>query len=146
MRHHGCRFPLAGGISLSFLWLLFVGFWVLPAHAHRVSSVSLISYLNTKDRTYTLDAAMEVGTDLVRRAFEKAKGGNGSGNTSTAGTASGVGVRQFATWPTPSLPERPLPNAKALPCESTAIVWNPAESSMPKARLSVPLNRDHPCP
>ncbi|WP_437870955.1 D-alanyl-D-alanine carboxypeptidase family protein [Methylorubrum extorquens] len=36
-----------------------------------------------------LDAAMEVGTDLVRRAFEKAKGGNGSGNTSTAGTASG---------------------------------------------------------
>ena len=60
MRHHGCRFPLAGGISLSFLWLLFVGFWVLPAHAHRVSSVSLISYLNTKDRTYTLDAAMEV--------------------------------------------------------------------------------------
>jgi hypothetical protein len=60
MRHHGCRFPLAGGISLSFLWLLFVGVWVLPAHAHRVSSVSLISYLNTKDRTYTLDAAMEV--------------------------------------------------------------------------------------
>jgi len=60
MRHHGCRFPLAGGILLSFLWLLFVGVWVLPAQAHRVSSVSLISYLNTKDRTYTLDAAMEV--------------------------------------------------------------------------------------
>jgi D-alanyl-D-alanine carboxypeptidase (penicillin-binding protein 5/6) len=36
-----------------------------------------------------LDAAMEVSTDLVRRAFEKAKGGNGSGSTSTAGTASG---------------------------------------------------------
>ncbi len=33
---------------------------VPAAHAHRVSSVSLISYLNTKDRTYTLDAAMEV--------------------------------------------------------------------------------------
>lgn len=60
MRHHGCRSPLAGGILLSFLWLLLVGGWVLPAQAHRVSSVSLISYLNTKDRTYTLDAAMEV--------------------------------------------------------------------------------------
>lgn len=60
MRHHGCRFPIAGGIPLLFLWLLFVGVWVLPAQAHRVSSVSLISYLNTKDRTYTLDAAMEV--------------------------------------------------------------------------------------
>jgi len=36
-----------------------------------------------------LDAALEVGTDLVRRAFEKAKGGNGAGSTSTAGTASG---------------------------------------------------------
>lgn len=32
----------------------------IPASAHRVSSVSLISYLNTKDRTYVLDAAMEV--------------------------------------------------------------------------------------
>lgn len=32
----------------------------MPTLAHRVSSVSLISYLNTKDRTYTLDAAMEI--------------------------------------------------------------------------------------
>lgn len=41
-----------------------------------------------------MDAALEVGTDLIRRAFEKAKGGTGSGNagsngTSTAGAASG---------------------------------------------------------
>ena len=36
-----------------------------------------------------LDAAMEVGTDLVRRAFEKAKGGNGSGGTSATGAVSG---------------------------------------------------------
>lgn len=60
MRHHGCRFSPAGGILLFFLCLLFVGVWVPSAQAHRVSSVSLISYLNTKDRTYTLDAAMEV--------------------------------------------------------------------------------------
>jgi hypothetical protein len=35
---------------------------LLPAalQAHRVSSVSLISYLNTKEKTYVLDAAMEV--------------------------------------------------------------------------------------
>jgi hypothetical protein len=32
----------------------------VPLLAHRVSSVSLISYLDTKGRTYTLDAAMEV--------------------------------------------------------------------------------------
>jgi hypothetical protein len=60
MRHHGCRVPLLGGIPISFLWILFVGLVVQPAQAHRVSSVSLISYLNTKDHTYTLDAAMEV--------------------------------------------------------------------------------------
>ncbi len=36
-----------------------------------------------------LDAAMEVGTDLVRRAFEKAKGGSGSGGATAAGSASG---------------------------------------------------------
>lgn len=43
-------------------FLLVLGFFLAPAPllAHRVSSVSLISYLNTKDRTYTLDAAMEV--------------------------------------------------------------------------------------
>jgi hypothetical protein len=40
--------------------LVISAFLVPAAHAHRVSSVSLISYLNTKDRTYTLDAAMEV--------------------------------------------------------------------------------------
>lgn len=60
MRHHGCRVPLLGGIPISFLWILCVGLYVQPAQAHRVSSVSLISYLNTKDHTYTLDAAMEV--------------------------------------------------------------------------------------
>lgn len=38
-----------------------------------------------------LDAALEVGTDLVRRAFEKAKGGNGSsGNGSGGASASGA--------------------------------------------------------
>ena len=42
-------------------FLLWIGILASPsAHAHRVSSVSLISYLNTDDLTYTLDAAMEV--------------------------------------------------------------------------------------
>jgi hypothetical protein len=42
--------------------LLVLGFCLAPAPllAHRVSSVSLISYLDTKARTYILDAAMEV--------------------------------------------------------------------------------------
>lgn len=60
MRLHGCRLPLAGGDPLLFLWILLFGLLVLPAQAHRVSSVSLITYLDTKDRTFALDAAMEV--------------------------------------------------------------------------------------
>jgi len=60
MRLHGCRFPLAGGDPPLFLWILLFGLLVPPAQAHRVSSVSLITYLDTKDRTYALDAAMEV--------------------------------------------------------------------------------------
>ena len=49
----------SGALLALVLWGAGMGF--LPdAHAHRVSSVSLISYLNTKDGTYTLDAAMEV--------------------------------------------------------------------------------------
>lgn len=42
--------------SLILLWL----FHASPVQAHRVSSVSLISYLDTKEKTYVLDAAMEV--------------------------------------------------------------------------------------
>ncbi len=42
--------------SLILLWLLQAS----PVGAHRVSSVSLISYLDTKKETYVLDAAMEV--------------------------------------------------------------------------------------
>jgi len=38
------------------LWLLHAS----PAKAHRVSSVSLISYLDTKQKAYVLDVAMEV--------------------------------------------------------------------------------------
>ena len=38
-----------------------------------------------------MDAALEVGTDLVRRAFEKAKGGSGSG-TAGSGGASAAGA------------------------------------------------------
>ncbi len=60
MRLHGCRPPLAGGDPLLFLCILLFGLLVLPAQAHRVSSVSLITYLDTKDRTFALDAAMEV--------------------------------------------------------------------------------------
>jgi len=55
-----CEFRHPSGL-FTILFLALFGFGILsPAHAHRVSSVSLISYLNTKDRTYTLDAAMEV--------------------------------------------------------------------------------------
>ncbi len=42
--------------SLILSWLLHAS----PVEAHRVSSVSLISYLDTKQGTYVLDAAMEV--------------------------------------------------------------------------------------
>lgn len=55
-----CEFRHPSGL-FTILFLALFGFGILsPAQAHRVSSVSLISYLNTKDRTYTLDAAMEV--------------------------------------------------------------------------------------
>jgi len=40
--------------------MLLAGVFVGPIHAHRVSSVSLISYLDTEGRTYILDAAMEI--------------------------------------------------------------------------------------
>lgn len=41
---------------------LFVAIFLIavPAHAHRVTSVSLISRLDTRERTYELEAAMEV--------------------------------------------------------------------------------------
>lgn len=47
---------------LPVFYSLVLGFVLLAsdARAHRVSSVSLISYLNTENNTYVLDAAMEV--------------------------------------------------------------------------------------
>lgn len=60
MRHLGCHVPSLRGFLFLFLCVLSIVLRPPSAQAHRVSSVSLISYLNTKDRTYTLDAAMEV--------------------------------------------------------------------------------------
>ncbi len=49
------RAPFAVVLSVALLFLL-----ATPAFAHRVSSVSLVSRLDTKERTYVLEAAMEV--------------------------------------------------------------------------------------
>lgn len=53
-------FRIHPGLGLVALVLSLGTFAVPSANAHRVSSVSLISYLDTEKRTYTLDAAMEV--------------------------------------------------------------------------------------
>lgn len=54
------KLPGSGRSRVSLLALLLAWLAIAPAFAHKVSSVSLLAKINTKDRTYEIGAAMEV--------------------------------------------------------------------------------------